>query len=223
MLDEAIRACSHYDGIDDAIQKFLTAIKNSSTRNEAFTVCGIDTTNADTGGITGFDAGSSSTQKDASAIVPEVGSLENFTGNEFTANGLTIRLAKFPLYDATGELTISDDISFNDLSSSEKYIWQALKTWWGKGVLNLIAESYGDDYTFNSNSTSKILYFGFIEQGGDDGYQTALTAYPAGSKYLRMAVNSRAYGALKNGGNPDGDSYNVSIYLDRTSKLPVLG
>ena len=79
MLDEAIRACSHYDGIDDAIQKFLTAIKNSSTRNEAFTVCGIDTTNADTGGITGFDEGSSAEQKTSDTTVLEVGNFYSAT------------------------------------------------------------------------------------------------------------------------------------------------
>ena len=216
-LNDAIKSSTIFSSADDAISKMIRDCKNAKSGDEFLKkYCGINLDNDDTGAITGFDAGSSTYEKDASAVVPEVGSLENFTGNEFTANGLTIRLAKFPLYDTTGELTISDDISFNDLSSSEKYIWQALKTWWGKGVLNLIAESYGDDYSFNPNSTSKILYFGFIEQGGDDGYQTALTAYPAGSNYLRMAVNSRAYGALKNGGNPDGDSYNVSIYLDRT-------
>lgn len=74
MLDQAIRACSQYDGIDDAIQKFLAAIKGADTRDAVYTVCGIDTTNADTGGITGSDAGGS-IAKTADTTVLEIGNL----------------------------------------------------------------------------------------------------------------------------------------------------
>ncbi|MBD3878334.1 MAG: hypothetical protein SR1Q5_01430 [Quinella sp. 1Q5] len=75
MLNAAIRACSQYNGIDDAITKFLTTIKNATTRDEVYTACGIDTTNADTGGITGLDAGSSTEQKTADTTVLEIGNL----------------------------------------------------------------------------------------------------------------------------------------------------
>lgn len=110
-LNDAIKSSTIFSSADDAINKMIRDCKNAKSGDEFLKkYCGINLDNDDTGAITGFDAGSSSTQKDASAIVPEVGSLENFTGNEFTTNGLTIRLAKFPLYDTTSELTISDDI-----------------------------------------------------------------------------------------------------------------
>ena len=122
-------------------------------------------------------------------------------------------------YDTTDKLTIRT-INYNDLSDdTQKYIWQAFYTWWAKGALNLIADSYGTNYKFGSDSKYKELYFGFInKKSPDGGYQTALTESPEDNNSIRMAINLVAYGSLKNGGNPDGESNNkdVPVYLDRT-------
>ncbi len=127
--------------------------------------CGINLYNEDTGAITGADAGGSVT-KTAESIVPEEGNLEdNYLNNPFdtlNVNGLTISLSKF---DSDGN---GYGIPYNELDSdAEKFIWHAMHQWWASGALNLISESYGDNFSFNDNSsaTVKKLSFGFVNKG----------------------------------------------------------
>ncbi len=78
MLDEAIQACSDYDGIEDARQQFLAAAKAASDSTTFLTQCGINVSNTDTGGITGADTGGSVT-KTSDTTVWEI-------ANTYTAN-----------------------------------------------------------------------------------------------------------------------------------------
>ena len=99
-LDEAIKACSNskFTTIQSVIDKMVSDCKTTNNAtNFLKNYCGIDLTNADTGAITGLDAGGS-TAKTAESIVPESGNLINFTGNSFTTNGITFKLAKFDSY-----------------------------------------------------------------------------------------------------------------------------
>ena len=75
MLDEAIKASTHYNGIDDAISSFLSDMQNSTSLDEAFGKCGIDTTNSDTGAITGYDVNPKNPVKTQDTIVLEIGNL----------------------------------------------------------------------------------------------------------------------------------------------------
>ena len=97
MLDAAIRACSRFNGIQDAINNFMAAQSNSTSpadflrdycgivlpyttyeKSDGVTYVSGDTGNTDTGAITGSDTGGSTTPKTAGSIVPE-------SGNKYTA------------------------------------------------------------------------------------------------------------------------------------------
>ena len=145
-LDAAIKACSNFSSLQDFKDKIVSDCK-SVDDSETFLrdYCGIILGNADTGAITGSDA-ENGTVKTAKSVVPESGDLENFTGDKFTVDGLTVRLGK--------------NGTFSKLSTQEKYIWQSLYTYWIKNGLDLISESYGENFSFNekSSATSKTLY-----------------------------------------------------------------
>ena len=85
MLDDAIKACSSFTGINDAINHFMNHLKVNGSSKFLTDCCGIILNNTDTGAITGSDAGCSTSSKTASSIVPETGSLDTtFTDSSFT-------------------------------------------------------------------------------------------------------------------------------------------
>lgn len=143
----------HFSTIAEAIAAMKADI-NSTNNADSFlkNFCGINLDNTDTGAITGSDAGGS-TIKTAKSVVPESKTASNFTGSSFTVNGLTVKLGK------------------NKLSDYEQYIWNNLHEHWMKGGLGLIAQSYGDNFGFRSNSfaTVKEITVTFFEGkiGGD--------------------------------------------------------
>lgn len=175
--------------------------------------CGIDLSNTDTGAITGSDAGTSSV-KSASAIVPESGSVDdNFTDSSFPINGLTIQLANVINGDK-GKLF--SDMSYSSLqNSTQRYIWQALKTWWAKGALNLIAQSYGDNFSFTSSSTATVkkIKFGFVNENGG---VNASTYFNPDGILTGITVNMNKYNSLEIG-DSDGkrSSATATFHLDR--------
>ena len=205
-LDEAIQACSTFSGFQ--------ALKNSMVRNCRIVndsgkggdyflknYCGIDLDNEDTGAITGSDAGGA-TVKDEASIVHEDGSLIKFSDNSFEVNGLTVKLGKRKGSRAKmGSIT---ERSFDDLSEKEIYLWRSFYTWWVKKSLELIAESYGDNFGFdeNSSASTKTLYIIFEDSGGDDGELASTWGGPAYSKkstsdinfYVNMYYYDKTYG-----------------------------
>ena len=99
--------------------------RNASSADDfLLNYCGINLYNDDTGAITGYDAGGSTYEKNASDIVPESGSSDSATLSSFTTNGLTITLAN-----------VINDNEFYDMGYSsledetQKYIWRALQAW----------------------------------------------------------------------------------------------
>lgn len=157
LLDTAIKACSNFGGVQKIIDQMLADQKKAGNANTFLKkYCGINLDNTDTGAITGSDAGGSTT-KTAKSIVPESGALdEKFDKNSFTVNGLTVKLGQ-----DKGTATVSR--SFGSLSKQERYIWRSLKSYWVKSGLNLIAESYGDNFSFTTKSSAatKTLYIAF--------------------------------------------------------------
>ena len=136
--------------------------------------------------------------------MPESGKLKTYKKNSFKVNGLTIKLG--------------GGKKFSDLNASEKFIWQGLYTWWAKGALDLIAESYGDNFSFinKSSATVKELEFNFYTSESD--YNGAVTnAHYSSNKAdsLSMEVDMRFFNSSVNIGDPNGKSNISSGYLDR--------
>ena len=205
-VDEAIRACSNFNSLQEVINQMVSDCRTvNNAKNFLLNYCGINLDNDDTGAITGFDAGGS-VVKDAEDIVPETGELINFTGNSFTVNGLTLQLEE----------------NFNNLTDSQKFIWQGLYTWWAKGALDLIAESYGNNFGFDSNSsaTTNTMYVNF-----DENHSNVLASMGYGYYNLTLSINQYYYDVFLDTEDPNG--HNVSkgrfftstptdFYLDRT-------
>lgn len=228
MLDEAIQACSNFNGIDDAVANFLHDASVASDGSDFLTnYCGIILGNTDTGAITGSDAGGTSV-KSAVDIVSEIGSLNtNFTDTSFTSNGLTITLGSNVTYDSAGNQTGGTALSISTLSDSYKTIWQALKTWWMDASLELITESYGANYGFGtaSSATVKNMPVNFTTTKSGDSMHSALawvtSSWDSSGKTtsLSLTVNMYYYNTITSSGissNKDGDSGSMgSLYLDR--------
>lgn len=166
-LDEAIQACSNskFKNAQAVITKMITDCKKSESADYFLkNYCGINLDNEDTGAITGLDMGGV-ISKNAKDIVLDNGGLDtNFRSSAFNVDGLNISLRKFndgcepANYKYNGRTTLS----FDELTTAQKYVWQGLKSWWTSGGLDLIAESYGNNYSFDENSSANIkgLHFG---------------------------------------------------------------
>lgn len=237
-LDEAVKYASggKFKTYNALIESFVKDCKKYSGDKFLKTYCGIDLSNKDTGAITGWDAGGL-VVKTAKSVVEETGELDTtFTDNTFTVNGLEVFLTSFiegekgnRYYDYEREKEESTRTQYNDLpNETQQYIWRALKTWWAGSVLDLIAESYGDNYSFKSNSsaTAKSLCFGFMKYDINIDAETKPysdindeTNTPA---ILSLLINTAVYGSLSKGGNPDGKASTIwsiiaqNPYLDRT-------
>ena len=207
-VDEAIKSCSNFGGTQAVINKiisdcksYISADSKNGWKNFLSQKCGINLDNTDTGAITGSDAGGK-TAKTAESIVPESGSLKNFSGQSFTVNGLTFKLEK----------------NFSNLSAKEKFIWQGLYTWWAKGALDLLKTSYG--YSFNDSD----VYFKEITVKFVDDSATPWLAWNHSNdfnndgKVDKVTLNINMYD-YKNIDTTNSNGYSSSygvFYLDRT-------
>ena len=216
-LNEAISVASggYYSDMQTARNKMVAdcqSVGNATT----FLVdkCGIDLYNTDTGAITGYDAGGSTSPKTASSVIPESGSLDtSFTGNYFAANGLN-----FYLTDMNSNYTLTWK-NYSDLTTdAERFVWRALKTWWGKGALDINAESYGNNFGFDttSSATTKNMYFAFVNEPSSGALATTWNWSSGGQvTQLAMTVNMNYYSGIDTA-DPNGSSSTAgSISLDR--------
>jgi len=215
-LDEAVSVASggYFKSIQSAINQMVADVESYNDGDKFLREkCGIILGNDDTGAITGSDAGGSIT-KTATSVVPESGTVNNFTDNTFTTNGLKVYLSTFNAknYSIT-------KINYSDLNNDkQRYIWQALQTCWAGNSLDLIAESYGDNFGFSSKSSATVndIYFGFVKDDNDTALATTWTWGGYADAYkLAMTVNMKYYDGLTVG-NLDGQSSSTSAYLDRT-------
>lgn len=202
VLDFAVKACSSFGSMQKAINQMLADQKKAGNADTFLKkYCGINLANTDTGAITGKDAGGSKV-KTAESIVPESGSLKTCTKNYFTTNGVTFTLEK----------------NLSKLNEDEKFIWNALYTWWTKESLNLIKESYG--YSFSdSDATVKNIPVKFINDSSTTWI--AWTSWsdmepPYGeTEELSLTVNMYAFGNIDKT-NFNGKGGGTKFYLDRT-------
>ena len=207
-LNEAIKACSNskYTTIQSVIDQMVADCqKTNNATNFLKNYCGIDLSNKDTGAITGADAGGSMT-KTAESIVPEDSSFIALTDSSFRTNGLTFQLSK----------------SFNSLTSNEQITWQALYSWYAKGTLDLIADSYGANYGFDSYSsaTVKNISVSFANQG-INGTIAYVGSYPdyyyKTATKLDLVINMSYYQNMSSTDvNGKTSVSGQTLYLDRT-------
>ena len=208
MLDNAVKACSTFSGIGDAINHFLYDASIYDASTFLTERCGIILGNDDTGAITGSDAGTTTTDKTASSVVLESGSIDtSFLGTSFTSNGLTLTLGT----------------SYKSTDDAHKTIWQALRSWWADAALKLISESYGSNFGFGTSAavTNMTVQFTTATSGSNSnalawvGY-TYNTGNGAAAS-LSLTVNMKYYGSISSS-TIDGDgksSTSGSLYLDR--------
>ncbi|MBQ9480252.1 MAG: hypothetical protein IJU71_11970, partial [Selenomonadaceae bacterium] len=201
-LHAAVAACSSkFSTIKEAIAQCVADCKSADDYNTFLRqYCGIELTDYDTGAITGWDAANSETKTNAS-VVPETGSSKTLSGTSFTANGLTLTVP-------------------SSLTSTQQTIVNSLYTWWAKEGLNLVAESYGDNYGFTSASSATVKTMNVEFVTSKDNF-LALVRYAYDSKSgktatLTLQINMRYYNSIK-ANDVNGESSDSSAgYLDRT-------
>ena len=211
-LDKAVQSCSDFSSIQDAINQMVSTCKsvnNSSTFLERY--CGINLSNTDTGAITGYDAGGSEI-KTAESIVPESGSLKTRTSNSFSTNGLTLKLVKFNDDDYENHFSST---TYSSLTDAQKYIWNALYTWWIPNCLDLLEESYGSNFSFNSSSTVDTMHVGFVTESNNTLALVASWTDGETTVDLDLKTNMTYYGEIDTS-DKNGSSSSTSLYLDRT-------
>ncbi|MBQ4404879.1 MAG: hypothetical protein II857_10805 [Selenomonadaceae bacterium] len=221
-LNEAIKSCSTFNSMQDAIDQMIADCKTAKSADDFLkTYCGINLDNDDTGAITGSDAGGDTT-KTAESIVTEEGSLIELTSRNWFndiegQDGLIVQLAKRTgsLKESMGNIAVRD---FNELSEQEIYLWRAIYTWWVRNGLNLIAESYGDNFSFDEKKSSatnkdRTLYIIFEKFDADDNALADTWGDSTNDQNLVIRINLNYYGDAD---GVDGKSEDTSEYLDRT-------
>ncbi|MBQ9479891.1 MAG: hypothetical protein IJU71_10095 [Selenomonadaceae bacterium] len=201
-LDAAVNACSSkFSTIKEAIAQCVADCKSADDYNTFLRqYCGIELEDTDTGAITGWDAANYNT-KTAKSVVPETGSQKTLSGTSFTTNGLTFNIP-------------------NNLTTDQKTIVNSLYTWWAEEGLDLVAESYGDNFGFTSASSATVKNINVEFVNSKENY-LALVQFAYDSKSgktasLILRVNMNYYSSIK-ADDVNGESSNSSAgYLDRT-------
>lgn len=139
-LNEAIKASSNFKNFNAVRRQFLADIKAAKNWH-TFLVekCGIILDNADTGAISGADAGGSSV-KGANDILPSTGEAQYPEGSSFIIDGLTI-------YGIPDKKFLTED---------QQYVITGLYSWWLHDTLEQIKESYGFSFTDVDTTNSRL-------------------------------------------------------------------
>ena len=203
-LDEAVRACSGYSGMDDLIEQFFSDAGDGS-RWQSFLEddCGVYLDNDDTGSITGSDVGGSMT-KTAESIVPEdTAPIETYPDGSFTAGGLT--------------LTVPAE---SRLTSAEKIVVRGLRSWWLQGGLDLIRDSYGMGFEEEGAAvrTMDLQFYSNASSGALASVETT-SSYRSGDTTKRtvkltLKVNMAYFNGISKA-DRNGEGSASAGYLDR--------
>lgn len=204
-LNQAVSVASdgYFKDVNSLTSKMIADCRNTGNATKFLkNYCGIDLSNpktADTGAITGSDAGGPYVLTPES-VVPESGSLDTtFNATSFKTNyGVTFYLKK------------------TSLSADELYIWRALKTWWANEAFKLIKNSYGYSFTDSDASVKNITVI-FEEDYSSNGY-LAYTGWPKninGIQTRTLGIN-KAYFYDFDITDVNGESPKGQGYLDRT-------
>ncbi len=197
-LDEAVKSMSNFSSWQSVIDTIVKdcAVYDGHYEDFLKDQCGIVLDNSDIGAITGSDAGGASV-KNAESIVPESGDWTYPDDTSVTINGLTV---KFP--------------AKSTLSEAQQWIVGGLYTWWIKGALDLVNNSYGMNFA-ESGTTVKTIEVKF-----ENSYNNSLLAYVSYDRKqktskLYLTINMKKYRDIDQS-DPNGYSEDAPIYLDRT-------
>ena len=203
-VDEAVHLSSQFNSMEEVIMNMVNDCNKVNNADHFLRdCCGIILDNADTGAITGWDAGTSIV-KTGESVVEEIGSIKSFNANSFVVNGLTIHV---PVAQ----------------NAAQQNIINGLYTWWAKNALNLIEESYGSDYRFdNPNASVREMTVEFVSSESSALALVGSTYNVSNGRAvaLTLRINMKYYNDLRTD-NVDGASDykqgNIRAgYLDRT-------
>ena len=170
-LDQAVKACSSFNSMQDVIDNLIADCKASSSYTTFLQEkCGIILGNSDTGAITGSDAGTSTTKTNQS-IVPESGSPSYPSGTSFTIKGLTVNIPEK-----------------STLTTDQQTVIQGLYSWWIEEALNLIEESYGLSFTESGTYVNEITVE--FENNPSSSTLAYVSSKYSGYSYSYMTANS---------------------------------
>ena len=169
-LDDAVRASSDFTSYDQLVDRFRNDLASCDGNWNKFLqqYCGIKLYNADTGAISGADAGGSTIKTDATIVdLGEYSDDDPYPeGDSFTVDGLTI-------YGIPDRAELTDD---------QQLVVKNLYNHWLKGALDLIKESYGLTYN-EEGTTNHHLRLTFIDDE-NSGTLAAVHFNPLDENYV---------------------------------------
>ena len=201
-IDAALRKCSEFLSLDALIDQFVADCENAEDADMfLLEKCGIDLDNGDTGAITGFDAGGFIV-KTKDSIVEEIGDANYPEGTSFEINGLTINIPEQ-----------------SELTDAQQNVIKGLYSWWLSGALNLIAESYGENFGFGSESSATVdkVTLEFVSSGNflaQVGYRYNMSSGKA--TRLVLQINMKYYNSLVTDDLNGETTSSNDVYFDRT-------
>ncbi len=210
-VDEAVRNCSggKFSSMQNVIDSFIRDVNkygNDSLWDSKKNVfledyCGIILSNDDTGAISGADAGGSYVKTEDS-IVQESGAVLSYpSGGTSTINGLTFHWPERSM-----------------LSNDEQAIVDRIYTWWAKGALNLIQESYGMSFV-EADASVKDITLRFYSEADDNvlaSVSNKYSSYTGKTNKLTLNINMHYYAGFDRQDTNGASSNNTAGYLDRT-------
>jgi len=132
-LDESIKLCSHFKGIQDVINHMVADCRQAGDADTFLKkYCGIILDNKDTGAITGWNAGGLRI-KTGRNIIPKTTTLEHLDD---------YKQASF----VRGNVTINISSTDDTLTAKGKKVLDGLYNWWAEGAIKLIEKSYGIEF-----------------------------------------------------------------------------
>lgn len=194
-LDEAVKYASSgkFKTYNALIKSFVSDCKKYSVDKFLKNYCGINLSNKDTGAITGWDAGGL-VVKTAESIIEESGKLQPYKSS-FTLT-----------HPESGLILVWNEP--DNVTAAQRKIVQGLYSWWFKGALDLVTESYGLD--FKKSDTVKKITLDFDLNNSETGKgklaETFSTYYKEIGKtfQLDLWINDEVYSSLNLEKNKDG-------------------
>ena len=205
-FNKTIDALTPFNSAQAVIDSIHSDIASAKSANDfLLTQCGIDLSNADVGGLLGYDT-SGNDVIDAEDVMDETGlPLQQAVPRTATIEGFTIT---FP--------------DMNTLTPGGKFINKALYSWWYPLAFKIIKEGYG--LSIVDTSYVKQMDTDLFQQPAQNGaivmayvmtYFDETTGIP-NKLSCRINIHNDAYGNIDTT-NPNGYSANLGTnYLDRT-------
>lgn len=209
-LDAAIRACSRYKDtrelINDFVARCATMKGKSTAQIKSFLIqtCGINLDNADTGAITGYDAGGK-TVKTAESVMPEPGYVPG-QGVSFKYGGVTT-------LGNTGDHTAITVKLPTYSNEGEKNMLAGLYNYWVVESVRLVNDSYG--FYFNKSEDATDRKVPYMELGFVYNQDYLAATWPSGQL---IEINMTEYPDFtwSNGKNASGYTTKRALTFDRT-------